>query len=73
MVRIVMSFTIACLACTLAWADDWTGALVDAKCWASEESNVNPHDSLTNVDRDRDGGPLLLAESQNQIVRAGGS
>ena len=42
-----------CLASTLGLAESWSGALVDSKCFASEESNVNLHDSLTNVDRDR--------------------
>lgn len=50
MVRLAV---VGLLASLLSWAGDWSGALVDSKCWDSEESNVNPHDSLTNVDRDR--------------------
>jgi len=34
-------------------ARSWSGALVDAKCFAGEERNVSPHDTLIAVDRDR--------------------
>ena len=37
----------------LSFAETWSGSLVDSKCYASEERNVNPTDTLTNVDRDR--------------------
>ncbi len=40
-------------ACALSRAETWTGWLVNAKCYEYEENNVNPTDSLTNVDRDR--------------------
>jgi hypothetical protein len=42
-----------CLASGLGFADSWSGVLVDSKCYASEESNVNPDDTDTYVDRDR--------------------
>jgi hypothetical protein len=41
-----------CLSAALGFARIWTGALVDSKCYASEERNVNPTDTLTSVDRD---------------------
>jgi hypothetical protein len=34
------------------FAEEWSGSLVDSKCYASAERNVNPTDTLTNVDRD---------------------
>ena len=37
---------------TRSFADSWSGALVDAKCFAFEERNVNPTDTMTSVDRD---------------------
>ena len=40
-------------ACALAFAEDWKGILVDSKCYGAEERNVNPTDTLTSVDRDR--------------------
>lgn len=36
-----------------AFPATWSGVLVDSKCYAAEERNVNPHDSLTAVDRDK--------------------
>ncbi len=33
-------------------AKTWSGALVDSKCYAYEEANVNPTDTMTSVDRD---------------------
>jgi hypothetical protein len=42
------------LASVLAFGAAWSGVLVDARCYAAEQRNVNPHDALTNVDRDRD-------------------
>jgi len=42
-----------CLSSALSFAGIWTGALVDSKCYASEERNVNPTDTMTYVDRDR--------------------
>jgi hypothetical protein len=40
------------LASALAFAESWTGALVDPKCYEALERNVNPTDTLTHVDRD---------------------
>jgi hypothetical protein len=41
------------LSAALGFAESLSGILVDAKCYGSEERNVNPTDTLTNVDRDR--------------------
>ena len=35
------------------FAETWTGYLVDAKCYASQERNVNPFDSNFNTNHDR--------------------
>lgn len=40
------------LSVTLGFAENWSGSLVDSRCYASRERNVNPTDTLTNVDRD---------------------
>jgi hypothetical protein len=42
-----------CLASAPVFAGTWSGSLVDSKCWAAEERNVNPTDTLIFVDRDR--------------------
>jgi len=42
-----------CLTSALAFADDWSGFLVDSKCYDALERNVNPTDTMTSVDRDR--------------------
>jgi len=42
-----------CLSSTLSYAGTWSGTLVDSKCYANEERNVNPTDTLTSVDRDQ--------------------
>jgi len=42
-----------CLSTALSFAGSWSGALVDAKCYGAEERNVNPTDTSTYVDRDR--------------------
>jgi len=34
-------------------AENWSGMLVDSKCYAAEERNVNPTDTETFVDRDK--------------------
>jgi hypothetical protein len=35
------------------FAATWSGSLVDSKCFAASERNVNPDDTLTAVDRDQ--------------------
>jgi hypothetical protein len=47
-----------CLSSAPGYAGTWSGTLVDSKCYANEERNVNPNDTLTAVDRD-----------QNQMIR----
>ena len=42
-----------CLYPVLGLAENWTGVLVDSKCWTNEERNVNPRDTTIFVDRDR--------------------
>jgi hypothetical protein len=40
------------LTATLGFADTWSGFLVDSKCYAAQQRNVNPKDSQPYVDRD---------------------
>jgi hypothetical protein len=40
------------LSVALGFGENWSGSLIDSKCYASRERNVNPTDTLTNVDRD---------------------
>jgi hypothetical protein len=42
------------LCASAACAESWTGYLVDSKCYEAEERNVNPLDTMTYSDRDRD-------------------
>jgi hypothetical protein len=42
-----------CLSSAYAYAGEWSGALVDSKCFDFAERNVNPTDTLTYVDRDQ--------------------
>lgn len=42
-----------CMSSALSLAGNWSGVLVDSRCWASEESNINPDDTSIYVDRDR--------------------
>lgn len=44
---------LACFSAGLSFAGTWSGVLVDARCWGFRERNVNPRDTLTFVDRDR--------------------
>lgn len=53
-----MKFTIALallltLRATTAFAESWRGMLVDSKCYAAEQRNVNPTDTETAVDTDK--------------------
>jgi hypothetical protein len=53
-----MKFTIPlALFCSLsastALAETWSGILVNAKCYAAEQRNVNPTDTETAVDTDK--------------------
>jgi len=41
-----------CLASALSFAESWSGVLVDSRCYDTMQRNVNPTDTLTNVDRD---------------------
>ena len=45
--------TLLCLSFAFAYAGDWSGALVDSKCFAIAELNVNPNDTSTYVGRDQ--------------------
>ena len=42
-----------CLTSRLSFGGTWPGVLVDSKCFDAEERNVNPTDTLTSVDRDK--------------------
>ena len=46
-------FALLCLVCAPAFAGTWTGFLVDAKCYASEETNIGPSDLPFNVNHGR--------------------
>lgn len=48
-IRLAATF---CVSPALSYAENWTGALVDSKCYEYRERNVNPTDTLTYVDRD---------------------
>ncbi len=41
------------LSSAFKYAGTWSGILVDSKCFAIAELNVNPTDTLTYVDRDQ--------------------
>jgi len=45
--------TVLCLSSTFAYAGKWSGTLVDSKCFAFAELNVNPTDTSIFVDRDQ--------------------
>ena len=42
-----------CLASELGFAGNWSGWLVDSKCYAALERNKSPTDTLNYVDRDK--------------------
>jgi hypothetical protein len=42
-----------CLASVLGFAGNWSGWLVDSKCYAALERNKSPTDTLNYVDRDK--------------------
>jgi hypothetical protein len=46
-IAVLLAFSAA-----FGFAEQRSGSLVDSKCYASEERNVNPTDTLTSVDRD---------------------
>ncbi len=45
--------SLLCLSSALSSAETVSGVLVNSKCYAAEERNVNPTDTQTYVDRDR--------------------
>ncbi len=45
--------SLLCVSSALSFAGTVSGVLVDSKCYAAEERNVNPTDTETYVDRDR--------------------
>lgn len=45
------SFVAAAVLAASTFAQDWSGYLVDAKCYSARERNVNPTDTQTTVDR----------------------
>lgn len=52
MAAAIRSFTLACSASVLSFAASWSGSLVDAHCYQTEQRNKNPLDTETYVDRD---------------------
>jgi hypothetical protein len=48
--RLIVAF---CFCCGVAAAGSWPGYLVDSKCFAAQERNKSPTDTMTDVDRDR--------------------
>ncbi len=50
---IVRFASLLCLSSALSFAANWSGTLVDSKCYAAEERNVNPTDTEPYADRDR--------------------
>jgi hypothetical protein len=42
-----------CLDSAPVYAENWTGYLVDARCYSSQERNVNPFDPTFNTNHDR--------------------
>jgi|SRR5580698_4353088 hypothetical protein len=44
--------SLLCLSSALSFAETVSGFLVNSKCYAAEERNVNPADTETYVDRD---------------------
>jgi len=47
-----LRFLILLLAPSMALAENWSGFLVDSRCYASEERNVNAADTQPHVDSD---------------------
>ena len=45
---------LVCLAATPAFAQRWTGFLVDSNCFESLERNTDPTDTISYIDRDRE-------------------
>jgi len=52
MSKIMLLAALAALPAASSFAGTWSGPLVDSKCYAAEERNVNPNDTQTAVDRD---------------------
>jgi hypothetical protein len=46
-------FAVLLLGSSPAFAENWTGYLLDAKCYASEERNVNPFAASFDANHDR--------------------
>ena len=52
--RMIAFAALTCLTAAPAFTQSTTGFLVDSDCYESVERNVNPWDTNTYVDRDRD-------------------
>lgn len=52
--RTIRLIAFVCLVAVPSVAGSWTGYLVDSRCYDISEQNVNPWDTLSNVDRDKD-------------------
>jgi hypothetical protein len=51
--NVVMKLAVLmCVPAAFCFAETWSGSLVDAKCYAAEQRNVNPTDTELFVDRD---------------------
>ena len=50
--RLALFGAFFCMTPTHIFAESWSGALVDPKCYEALERNVNPRDTLIYVDRD---------------------
>ena len=52
MAHTMQVISLLCLSSALGFAETVSGVLVNSKCYAAEERNVNPTDTETYVDRD---------------------
>jgi hypothetical protein len=57
---------LACLSSALSFAGSWSGALVDSRCWDSEENNTRG----TSIYVDRDGNLELRLCSPNAKTKS---
>ena len=56
-----MLAALVCLACVPGFAESWSGALVDSRCYQGEMDNVGPLQSLTYSGRDMQSAVLYCA------------
>ena len=65
---VLRTAALLCFSFGFGFAANWSGFLVDSRCFANRERNVNPTDTLTAVDRDQNSELRYCSPDRKSVV-----